>query len=130
MAVARLSRVARYANTFTDLSFPQISALVSIAKHEPMTLQQLADHERITAPSMLKTVQSLIELGYITRRPHESDKRKQLLEVTKQGNAAIDDVRERRDAWMQDQLDHLTEEEIALLRAALPALQRLAGRHV
>lgn len=130
MAVVRLTRFARYANSISDLTFSQSLALSSVHKHEPVTLQQLADHERITPPSMLKTVQSLIDLGYISRRPHESDKRKQLLEVTEQGHTAISEVRARRDAWMQEQLDRLSEEELALLRAALPALQRLTERDV
>lgn len=122
--------MARYANSFSELSFSQTSALATIHKHQPITLQQLATHERITPPSMLKTVQSLIELGYATRRAHESDKRKQLLEVTEQGHAAIAEVRARRDAWMQQQLDHLSDEEVESLRAALPALQKLTERNV
>ena len=128
MAVARLARRAKLSHTFDDLSFAQTSALMTIAVHEPLTLQKLAGREGITAPSMLKTVQSLTELGYVTRRPHETDGRKQLLEVTERGRAAIADVRERRDAWMQEQLDHLSDDEREQLKLALPALQRLTAR--
>lgn len=130
MAVVRLTRFARYANSITDLSFPQTSALASIYKHEPITLQKLAKHESITPPSMLKTVQSLIEFGYVSRRPHESDGRMQLLETTQQGRDVIAEVSERRDAWMAEQLHQLNEEEVASLRAALPALQKLTEPNV
>lgn len=98
MAIARLSRLARHSNTFDNLTFSQTSALVRISNRGPLTLQELAECEGITAPSMLKTVHSLTELDLVSRRPHDTDKRKQLLEVTEAGLAAIEDVRERRDA--------------------------------
>ena len=128
MAVARLSRLARHSHTFDDLTFSQSSALVRIMQREPLTLQELAESEGITPPSMLKTVQSLVELGYVTRRPHETDGRKQLLEITEQGHRAIGEIRERRDAWMQERLAQLSDDEMTLLRAALPAMRRLTER--
>ncbi|MGO1497956.1 MAG: MarR family winged helix-turn-helix transcriptional regulator [Agrococcus casei] len=129
-AVTRLSRQLRRNNDFTELSFPQVSALGILLAHGSMTLQELAEREGITPPSMLKSVQRLIELEYVGKAPHETDGRKQLLTITERGHEVIDDIRERRNEWLRARLDALSPEEIDVLEQALPILFRLAERDV
>lgn len=126
----RLSRQLRRNNDFVDLSFPQVSALGILLKHGSLTLQELAAREGITPPSMLKSVQRLIELEYVEKAPHETDGRKQLLTITARGHEVIDDIRERRNQWLQARLDALTDDEIAVLEQALPILERLSEHDV
>lgn len=126
----RLSRQLRRNNDFVDLSFPQVSALGILLKHGSLTLQELAAREGITPPSMLKSVQRLIELEYVEKAPHETDGRKQLLTITPRGHEVIDDIRERRNQWLQARLDALTDDEIAVLVQALPILERLSEHDV
>lgn len=126
----RLSRQLRRNNDFVDLSFPQVSALGLLLNHGSMTLQELAECEGITPPSMLKSVQRLIELDYVEKTPHATDGRKQLLDITARGHAVVEDIRERRNAWLKARLDRLSPDEIETLTAALPILERLSERDV
>ena len=128
--MTRLSRQLRRNNDFTELSFPQVSALGILLAHGSMTLQELAQREGITAPSMLKSVQRLIELEYVGKTPHETDGRKQLLDITARGHEVIADIRERRNEWLRARLESLSSDEVAVLEEALPILLRLSDRDV
>lgn len=126
IAVARLSRRLRQTRADETVSFPHMSALGSLDKCGPLTLQDLSRVERVTPPSMLRTVNALVEHGYVARRPHESDGRKQLLEITSEGFAMMEATRRSRNLWLAERVDALSTEERALLAKAAPILERLA----
>lgn len=126
IAVARLSRRLRQTRADETISFPHMSALGTLGKCGPITLQDLSRKERVTAPSMLRTVTSLVDHGYVARRPHETDRRKQLLEVTPAGLEMMDATRRSRNLWLAERIDALSTDERALLAKAAPILERLA----
>lgn len=126
IAVARLSRRLRRSVADETLSFPHMSALGTLDKCGPLTLQELSAKERITAPSMLKTVNALVEHGYLARRPHDTDGRKQLLNITEAGFAMMDQTRRQRNLWLAERLDALTADERATLANAAGIMQKLA----
>ncbi|MDT0203699.1 MarR family transcriptional regulator [Nocardioides sp. AE5] len=127
MAVMRLRRrLAIERSPENELSLGATTVLGCLRRHGPMSIGELARFERVQPPSMTRTVNCLEEGGYVVRRPHESDGRQVVVELTDQGRQTLAADRARRDAWLARRMADLTADERATLRAAAPLLQRLA----
>ena len=109
-----------------ELGIGQMAVLGVLYRAE-QTIGELAAFERVKPPSMTRTVTCLEEAGYVTRRPHESDRRQILVSLTERGREAVLADRRRRDAWLAQRLRDLTPDERAVLRRAAPILERLAN---
>lgn len=109
-----------------DLSIAQMVVLGLLVRLGDQTAGDLARAERVQPPSMTRTVNCLESDGYVVRRPHESDGRQVVVSLTEAGRAAVLADRQRRDAWLSQQLASLTPDERESLRAAAPVLARLA----
>jgi DNA-binding MarR family transcriptional regulator len=127
LSVARLSRRLRAEREPDNpLSVGALSALGVLFREGECTIGRLAAHERVQPPSMTRTVNCLAEEGYLSRRPHDTDGRRVLVDITERGRAILLADRRRRDAWLARQLRGLTPDERDLLRQAAPLIQRLA----
>lgn len=127
-SIMRLSRQIRWQRADdADLTANQLSVLGALAKHDAMTLGELAAHEKVKPPSMTRIVSNMEAAGLVVRRPHESDKRLVLVELTAAARALIIANRRRRDEWLKTKLKTLTPEEREILRKAAPVLERLAA---
>ena len=109
-----------------DLSIPQMVVLGLLVRLGEQTVGDLARAERVQPPSMTRTVNCLEGDGYVVRRPHDTDGRQVVVSLTDAGRAAVLADRQRRDAWLSQQLSRLTPAERATLREAAPILARLA----
>ncbi|WP_245644675.1 MarR family transcriptional regulator [Nocardioides jensenii] len=109
-----------------ELSIATMAVLGCLHRHGECTVGQLAKRERVQPPSMTRTVNCLVDEGYVTRRPHETDGRQVVVALTDRGREVLVADRARRDAWLARRLADLTADERAVLRAAAPILQRLA----
>jgi DNA-binding MarR family transcriptional regulator len=126
-SVARLSRRLRAErDPRNPLSVASLSALGILFREGECTVGVLAAHERVQPPSMTRTVNCLVDDGYAVRRPHESDGRQVLVDITEKGREILLADRRRRDAWLAQRLRELTPAERALLREAAPLIQKLA----
>jgi DNA-binding MarR family transcriptional regulator len=124
----RLSRqIRRQRVEGHDLTANQLGVLGALGKHEAMTIGELAAHEQVKPPSMTRIVSNMEEAGLVVRRPHETDKRQIVVELTDAALALIHANRRRRDEWLQTKLKNLTPEERDILRKAAPVLERLAA---
>jgi DNA-binding MarR family transcriptional regulator len=124
----RLSRQIRWQRADgADLTANQLGVLGALVKHDAMTIGELAAHERVKPPSMTRIVSNMEEAGLVVRRPHETDKRQVLVELTDSARELIHANRRRRDEWLQTKLKTLTPEERDILRKAAPVLERLAA---
>jgi DNA-binding MarR family transcriptional regulator len=124
----RLSRqLRRQREPGHDLTANQLSVLGALAKHDVMTIGELAAHEQVKPPSMTRIVSNMEEAGLVARRPHETDKRQIVVELTEAAHALLHANRRRRDEWLQTKLKKLTPEERDILRKAAPVLERLAA---
>jgi DNA-binding MarR family transcriptional regulator len=124
MRFARRLRAEREPDN--PLSVGALSALGILFREGECTVGALAAHERVQPPSMTRTVNCLVEDGYAVRRPHATDRRQVLVDITEKGREILLADRRRRDAWLAQRLRELTPEERALLREAAPLIQRLA----
>src|SRR5215470_6285091 len=125
--LARRMRAERIAQGLQpELSDTQLAALAALEKHSAMTPGELAEHEKVQPPSITRVIASLEERGLIERMPHPSDRRQVVLSVTDQGRDVVRKVRELREAWLARRLRDLTAAERAVLKDAVPILEKLS----
>jgi DNA-binding MarR family transcriptional regulator len=108
------------------LSDIQLAALAALERHEAMTPGELAEYEKVQPPSMTRVIAILEERKLVRRSAHPTDRRQVILTVTAEGRALVDRVRRRKEAWLAQRLQELPPEEIEILRAAAPILERLS----
>ncbi|WP_330180724.1 MarR family transcriptional regulator [Nocardia sp. NBC_01503] len=81
-SIGRLLRLLRHSGDLGQLSPGAASALATIARSGPMRLSDLANIERVSAPTMSRMVTGLEKGGYIAREADPEDGRAQLLSAT------------------------------------------------
>jgi DNA-binding MarR family transcriptional regulator len=128
ISVARLSRRLRnQRDPQNELSVGQLSVLGALFRNGACSVGELAAQERVQPPSMTRTVNCLVEGGYVVRQPHPTDGRQVVVALSETGSKTLAKDRQRRDAWLALRLRELTPEERAVLRQAAPILERLAN---
>jgi len=127
VSATRLARLLRRQGD-TGLSPSQISALTSIERHGPMTLGDLADHERVAPPSITKVVDKLVERDLVVRVPDPADRRVTRVSTTPAGDRLLADVRARKDLWLASRLAELDDDQRDRLAAALDVIDALTLR--
>ena len=125
--LARLIRKLRKESvTGQHLSLTQRSTLSTLYQQKQMLPSELASSEKITNQSMSQILNHLLELGYITRTPSDTDKRKVLISLTESGEKTLLQVRAERNEWLAKAIsDSCDEEEINLLKKVIGPLTRL-----
>jgi DNA-binding MarR family transcriptional regulator len=123
-AVVRTHRRLRQ-EAGADLSPTLLAALGTISRHGPLTPSELAERERIQRPTATRLLGRLEEPGYVARTPDPHDGRSALVAVTPAGQALLEDLRHRKDAYLARRLRTLSAEDRATLRRASDILERL-----
>ena len=126
LAILRLARRTRAERAGDDVTDGQLSVLFVLWKEGAQTLGSLAERERVTPPSMNRTVNALVEAGLVTRDSSPDDGRKVLIQSTETGLEIAKETKRRRVAWFARQLDTLTPAQRATIDAATPILRELA----
>ena len=126
LSIQRLARRIRSMQGDEDVTEGQRSVLFTLANNGPQTLGALSEHERVTPPSMNRTINALVAAGLVTRTTASDDARKVRLELSDAGRVFIDETRRRRDAWFTQRLAELSVEHREILDAAAPILRGLA----
>jgi DNA-binding MarR family transcriptional regulator len=125
-SVMRLARRLRN-ERHSDLPVGQMTALAALDRQGPLTPGELADLEHVSAPSMTRVIAALESRELLTRTPHPTDRRQQVLDVTPRARELLRADRARRDAWLTCRLVDLPDEDRELLERAVPVLQKLAA---
>lgn len=107
----------------SGVTLTQLSALHSLADGGPMTPTQLAERERVQAPSMTRLLGKLHDLELVARRAHPTDGRQMIVALTEAGERAI--AAEEHEQWLADQLRALTADDRATLANAAAILNRI-----
>jgi DNA-binding MarR family transcriptional regulator len=108
------------------LSLTALSTLATLEQTGPRRLTDLAVAEEITQPSMTSVVTQLEQLGLAERRRNTGDARVVLVSITRAGRQHIRKRRQAGAEALTKLIDRLDGQDAADLRAALPALLRLA----
>jgi DNA-binding MarR family transcriptional regulator len=128
LAVVRLNRRLRAQRTSSSVTLTQYSALSSLRKCGAMTPGELAAKEVVQPPSMTRVIAALEDLGYVSRRPHPTDGRQSIVELTEAGEAYVQAEVSAREAWLDKRLAELTEAERQTLAEAAEIIDRMAGQ--
>jgi DNA-binding MarR family transcriptional regulator len=127
LAIGQLVR--RLRSEPAELPLAQINALGWLARDGAATVSALAGLTHVRPQSMARTVSDLTQAGLVVGRPHPSDGRKTLIDITPEGRAALEGERERRAGWLAEGIaQELTPAEQRTLGEATALLARLAGR--
>ncbi len=126
MATFRLARRLRGERAVDAMSDGQFAVLANLKIHGPHTLGELADRERVSPPSMNRTVNCLASDGYIERSPDPADGRKVIIELTDAGREVVEETVRRRDAWLEEALAQLPDDERATLHDAAAIMRKVA----
>jgi DNA-binding MarR family transcriptional regulator len=125
LLIQKVARRIRNNRASADFSDSQLGVLFQLeqADHSP---GELAAHERVTPPSMNRTLNGLEKAGLVARHPADDDARRVRVSITPAGLAQIAETRALRTAWFSQRLADLTPEERRALEAVTPILRRLA----
>lgn len=121
--VARRIRAERGGEGVTDT---QLGVLWQLETHGRSTPGVLAERERVSPPSMNRTINALEAAGYVRREPSDQDARQVWVSLTQAGLELIAETRRLRTAWFHRQLDALDDDEREALEAVRPVLRKLA----
>ena len=128
LSVMRLRRrLASQRHPDNELSMNAMAVLGALYRNGELSVGDLAKIEMVQPPSMTRTVNCLVDGGFASRRPHETDGRQVLVQLTDRGRTTLLADRARRDEWLATRLRDLTPDERAVLRSAAPILERLAS---
>lgn len=125
-SVIRLARRLRAEKADDDLTDGQTTVLGVLAVRGDQTLSQLSEIERVTLPSMNRTVNGLVAAGYVERHPSTEDRRKVLLSLSAGGSDIVRETRRRRDEWLCGRLETLPQAQRSALSEAAAVMQGLA----
>ncbi len=126
LACMRISRRVRF-DSGGGLAPHQFSVLARLDEGR-RTPGQLAECERVSPPSMTRTVKSLLAAGLVTREADPDDGRQVFVVLTAAGRDVLADTRHARDAWMMARLEELSEADLVVLTEATGILTKVAGR--
>jgi DNA-binding MarR family transcriptional regulator len=127
LANGRLARRVRQEQADNELTSGQFSALGAVYRLGPMTLSALSEEERVTPPSMNRTVNALVEAGLVDRVGSAEDGRKVVLTVTEAGLDLVRETRKRRDDWIAQRILRLTPDQRQVLAAATEIMKELSN---
>lgn len=126
LACQRIARRVRYESTPFTVAPHQLAVLARL-EDGPIPPGEIAERERVSAPSMTKTVNRLVDEGYADRTKHPTDGRIVLIGLTDRGRALMDEARHRQDLWVTSRLRQLGADDIANVPEVVRILTRLAA---
>jgi DNA-binding MarR family transcriptional regulator len=124
LAVTRTARRLRQEGT-VGFSPSQGSMLATIERHGPLTPSELAQRERVQRPTVTRMLARLEDDGIVQRAADLADGRSFLVSLTPHGRELLAEVRTRKDAYLAQRLQALSDEERAALDRAADVLEHL-----
>lgn len=125
-AVSRMYSRMRSERVEGDLGEVALSVLARVEKYGPHTLTALSQYYRVTPASMSQAVNRLTGAGLAERVPDPDDGRRVLISATAEGIRVSREARSRRNTWLQQCLDDLTDDERTTLSRATALLTEMA----
>lgn len=109
-----------------DLSWTQMSVMVRLDKEGPLTTADLARAEGVKPQSMGTIIADLEDRDMLQRKPHPTDGRQMMIELTPEGLALRKSLQKARHVWLAQAIDKLDKREQETLFAAGAILKRMA----
>ena len=126
LTIQRLARRIRSMQSDETVTEGQRSVLFALSNNGAQTLSSLSEHERVTPPSMNRTINALVKAGLVTRVGAEDDGRKVSIDLSATGRAYISDTKRKRDAWFTKQLEGLSPAQRSIVDQSATILREIA----
>jgi DNA-binding MarR family transcriptional regulator len=126
LTIQRLARRIRSMQSDETVTEGQRSVMFALAHNGAQTLSALSEHERVTPPSMNRTINALVKSGLVTRVGAEDDGRKVSIDLSPAGRTFIQETRRKRDAWFTQQLAALTPAQRSIIDQSTEILREIA----
>jgi DNA-binding MarR family transcriptional regulator len=125
LAVVRLNRRMRAQRVDMSVTISQLAAMSTLDFHGPQTPGELAAHEKVQPPSMTRVLAGLEEMRLVARRPHPTDGRQVIVELTAAGQQLCRDEVRMREAWLSRRVAELDADDREVLRRAVEVINRM-----
>jgi DNA-binding MarR family transcriptional regulator len=111
------------------LSFTQMKALFVLSEHEQLSVKHVANHLSMSLAAMSRSVDGLVQRGYVARSECASDRRSRLLTILPAGREVLGRVMAARASALAEFASELSDDERNALHAALlPIAERISDR--
>ena len=120
-----LRRIRAVSSASNELSVTENAVLVRLEKEGPATTADLARAHGMKPQSMGATVAALAEAGLVARKPHPTDGRQVMIELTAKGTALRKSTRAAKRTWLVEAVGRLNREDQKRLFAASDILRRV-----
>ncbi len=130
LATFRLARRLRRERAVDALSDAHFAVLANLKTHGRLAVGELAQRERVSAPTMSNAVDALADAGLVVRVPSDEDRRRVYIEITAAGTEIVTATVHKRDIAVADALAELdfSDEQLRTLREAAALMRRVAER--
>lgn len=124
----RLVRNLRKQSAASPFSHTDLLTLGLLHEHGSLLPSELSELERISAQAISQIINKLDEAGCIQKKTDVADKRKTEISLTKKGSKTLDDIWQKKNAWLANAMNDLfSDKEMKTIASCLPLLQRLAA---
>ena len=108
------------------LSFTQLKTLFLLSEHRDVTVKDIAERLSMSLAAMSRSVDGLVQRGFVARRESETDRRSRQIALLPQGREVLDRVIAAREAALVEFASELSDSERDVLYAALlPIAERI-----
>ena len=125
LAVVRLNRRMRAQRVNSSVTISQLAAMSTLDFHGPLTPGELAAHEKVQPPSMTRVLAGLEDIGLVGRKPHPTDGRQVIVQLTEAGKQLCRDEVRMREAWLSRRVAELDPEDREVLRRAVEVINAM-----
>ena len=104
---------------YKNLTIAEASAIYAIGPDEPKTMKQIAETLGVAVSTPTRTIDRLLEKGFVNRKVGEKDRRKLLIELTPKGKKLLVDIDKENLEITKKMINGLSDEEIETFKEIL-----------
>lgn len=116
----------------TGLSMPQFGILMQLYHRGQCGMSAITNRMEVSNAAASQLVERLAHNGLLERSEDPNDRRAKQIALTAKGRQFIEDSISERSRWVENLVEHLTDEEKILVSKALPvlleAVQKMDGK--
>lgn len=106
---------------------PHQAAVLTRIERGITSAREIAALEKTSPATVSRTIAALVASDWVRRSGSPVDGRRVDLAITEEGRRVLAETRQAREEWMGRRLGQLSPEELDLLEAALPVLEKVAS---
>ena len=104
---------------YKNLTIAEASAIYAVGPDEPKTMKQIAETLGVAVSTPTRTIDRLLEKGFVNRKVGKKDRRKLLIELTPKGKKLLEDIDKENLEITKKMLNGLKDEEIEIFKEIL-----------